>query len=412
MRAFFSGLCELSAAEMGRFDELFEIAKDNASVMALTISSLACILCISLLCQLRNKPPTSSPLHSKHSMGVCASTDRPVAAVVATTEVKPSVAPVDAATPTSWNAMVKSADAAAMALGFSDSQARAIADHKSGADTEAMSIDTFVRSGGSGVVYVEQVAHAKRWLVLRGILIEERNVGVGGADTPLHRVLVASSGPAGILGRVASYIPVALIHKNLDQFPLYRPSITATSVMHPCGGVTKRPSFVYGVSVSGMTLAVQRQVGNRSGRTVGAAPKPNGFRFIVFDRKWCVVDDVAFEIYWDGVKGDGSSPQHMYDFIAAIPIGSPVLVVTQDASASDAGRGPSSAKIASAMGMLSAVGFQDTYRAGNQLRVACASLVLRCSPSHSKKADRFDMVDCSHYERRTQSACTLDLPAG
>ena len=313
--------------------------------------------------------------------------------------------------------MMKSADAAAMALGFTDSHARAIADHESGADTEAMAIDTFVRSCGSGVVYAEQVAHVKRWLVLRGLLIEERNIGVGGADAPLHRVLVASAGPAGLLGRVASYIPVAHGREYIPltgcgggEFPPYRPSITATSVMHPCGGVTKRPSFAYGVSVSGVTLAVQRQVGGRGG-SVGAAPKPNGFRFIVFDHKWCVVDDVAFEIYWNGVEGDGSSPQHMHDFIAAIPIGSPVLVVTQDASASDAGRGVSSAKIASAMGMLNAVGFHTTYSRGRQLRVACASLVLRCAPPHSNKADRFDMVDCSHYERRTQSACTLDLPA-
>ena len=49
---------------------------------------------------------------------------------------------------------------------------------------------------------------AKRWLLIRGLLIEGRNIGEGGANSPLHRVLTASVGTTAALGRVASFLSV------------------------------------------------------------------------------------------------------------------------------------------------------------------------------------------------------------
>ena len=112
--------------------------------------------------------------------------------------------------------MIASADANAQELGFADSRARAAADAKSGADGDAAAIDAFIRSGcrseaigSSGRTTPDEGERsAKRWLLLRGLLIEGRNISEGGANTPLHRVLAASVGTTAALGRVASFLSV------------------------------------------------------------------------------------------------------------------------------------------------------------------------------------------------------------
>ena len=116
------------------------------------------------------------------------------------------------------DSMVASADAKAQELGFKDSRARAQADAMSGADADAAAIDAFIRSGcrsfaigSSGRTMVrtpDGERSAKRWLLVRGLLIEGRNIGEGGANTPLHRLLVASVGTTAALGRVASFLSV------------------------------------------------------------------------------------------------------------------------------------------------------------------------------------------------------------
>ena len=89
--------------------------------------------------------------------------------------------------------------------------APATADVASGADLNAVAIDTFVRYGCMFVESVDQVKTAVRWLIVRGILIEERKVGAGGAATPFHRILAASEGAMGPIGRVALFLDVPLL---------------------------------------------------------------------------------------------------------------------------------------------------------------------------------------------------------
>ena len=111
-------------------------------------------------------------------------------------------------------AIVAAADAAAQECGYPDSAARAIADVASGADLNAVAIDTFVRYGCTFVNSVDQVKIAVRWLIVRGILVEERKVGPGGAATPFHRILAASEGTMGPIGRVALFLDVPLLHEQ------------------------------------------------------------------------------------------------------------------------------------------------------------------------------------------------------
>ena len=140
------------------------------------------------------------------------------------------------------DSMIASADANAQELGFVDSRARAFADAKSGADGDAAAIDAFIRTGcRSDVSSCDQYGtreciggasscrtggatdgerSAKRWLLVRGILIEQRKIGTGGAHTPLHRVLVASVGVTAALGRVASFLSVESRTFDVARLPL------------------------------------------------------------------------------------------------------------------------------------------------------------------------------------------------
>jgi hypothetical protein len=114
--------------------------------------------------------------------------------------------------------MIARADANAQELGFVDSRARAAADATSGADGDAAAIDAFIRSGccseaiGSSGRTAARAADdersVKRWLLVRGLLIEGRHIGEGGANTPFHRVLAASVGTTAALGRVALFLSV------------------------------------------------------------------------------------------------------------------------------------------------------------------------------------------------------------
>ena len=51
-------------------------------------------------------------------------------------------------------------------------------------------------------------AEQTKLLILRGLLIEERNIGAGGASTPLHAFLAASEGPLAPLGRVVAFMRI------------------------------------------------------------------------------------------------------------------------------------------------------------------------------------------------------------
>ena len=104
-----------------------------------------------------------------------------------------------------------------MLVGYPNSSARAAADVASGADPSAVAIDTYVRFGG--VDKKEDVRHVVRWLLLRGLLIEGRNIEgrctacccCKIADAPLHRVLFATESVLGPIGRVASLLDVPLL---------------------------------------------------------------------------------------------------------------------------------------------------------------------------------------------------------
>ena len=86
-------------------------------------------------------------------------------------------------------------------------------------DFESSAIEAFVRTrcklGHDAARSTRQLFEservARRWLLLRGMLIEQRNIGEKtGANTALHRLLVASVGVTAALGRVACFVPVTL----------------------------------------------------------------------------------------------------------------------------------------------------------------------------------------------------------
>ena len=69
-------------------------------------------------------------------------------------------------------------------------------------------MDTLASRGWTHVDTEEEAQQARRDVFVRGILIEERNIGAGGATTPLHRLMMASVGACAPLGRVMSFIRV------------------------------------------------------------------------------------------------------------------------------------------------------------------------------------------------------------
>ena len=89
-------------------------------------------------------------------------------------------------------------DEEAQAIGFRNAITRSAADR---------AIDTFVRTGG----YAHSDADARcvvRWLLLRGLLIEQRNIKHGIAASPLHRILASSESVYGPIGRITTFIDV------------------------------------------------------------------------------------------------------------------------------------------------------------------------------------------------------------
>jgi hypothetical protein len=76
--------------------------------------------------------------------------------------------------------------------------------------TDAAELDAFVRNGCVSVSTAEEARRARRWLLVRGIMIERRNISATGANTPLHRLLVASVGVTAPLGRVAAFLDVPI----------------------------------------------------------------------------------------------------------------------------------------------------------------------------------------------------------
>ena len=64
-------------------------------------------------------------------------------------------------------------------------------------------------------------AEKTKLMILRGLMIEERNIGAGGANTPLHEFLAASEGPLAPLGRVVAFTRIisttALIKSLLTE---------------------------------------------------------------------------------------------------------------------------------------------------------------------------------------------------
>ena len=116
---------------------------------------------------------------------------------------------------------LSAAAAAAQAHDVADSAACAAAAFASEADPNAIAIERFVRYGG--VDSVDEARRVVRWLLVRGVLIEQRNVSAGGAATPFHRVLYASEGPMGPIGRVAAFLDVPLLSKILLTLSVARP---------------------------------------------------------------------------------------------------------------------------------------------------------------------------------------------
>ena len=108
-------------------------------------------------------------------------------------------------------ATVAAADAAAVRDGFPDARTRVNADVASGAALDAVAIDTFLRSSGEYVDSEEESRQVRRWLITRGLLIEQRCIPSGGAHTPLHRALASSEGPLGFVGRVIAFIRVPVL---------------------------------------------------------------------------------------------------------------------------------------------------------------------------------------------------------
>ena len=64
-------------------------------------------------------------------------------------------------------------------------------------------------------------AEKTKLMILRGLMIEERNIGAGGANTPLHEFLAASEGSLAPLGRVVAFTRIisttALIKSLLTE---------------------------------------------------------------------------------------------------------------------------------------------------------------------------------------------------
>ena len=69
-------------------------------------------------------------------------------------------------------------------------------------------MDKLASRGWTHVDTEEEAQQARRDVFVRGILIEERNIGAGGATTPLQRILCHSVGAYAPLGRVMSFIRV------------------------------------------------------------------------------------------------------------------------------------------------------------------------------------------------------------
>lgn len=124
------------------------------------------------------------------------------------------------------------ANAAAEALGFPHSAARAAADVASGADLNAAAIDTFMRHGA--VRSSDDARRVVRLMLLRGMLVELRNVGTGGADTPLRELLVSSTGPLVGLGRVAAFLDVPLLVPEVRLKPHVFSSSSSRPTRSPC----------------------------------------------------------------------------------------------------------------------------------------------------------------------------------
>ena len=118
--------------------------------------------------------------------------------------------------------IIAAANTAAQAHGFPSSFARAAADTTSGVDPNALAIDTFLRTGC--VLTSDEARRVVRWKIVRGILIEQRKIGAGGAVTPLQRTLCTAEGPLGNLGRVASFIGVPLLAPEELTMDIDRPA--------------------------------------------------------------------------------------------------------------------------------------------------------------------------------------------
>ena len=173
-----------------------------------------------------------------------------------------------------WTRMwIAAADATAHERGYDDSRARALAmedkfqqvhdahdrglltDREiaevegrlfaSGADRNALAIDTFVRFGAvyinhpigeeGGCRDVNTADHTRRvirWLVLRGLLIDERKIGAVGANSPLRQVLCSTHGPTGPIARVAKFLTVPVYQEFPDylHITIARPATSEYSV--------------------------------------------------------------------------------------------------------------------------------------------------------------------------------------